>query len=128
MDNETEQLLDLLRSPNPANERLFYAMQSQWTSRICSIMRTANNLFSENAKKLYLYILKNGETSKAKISEAFSHLYYHNASKYIGEILGRLVKSGQLFRVKTGIYTVNPDFKVLKPKTKINPNQTELLL
>lgn len=61
----------------------------------------------------------------APISEIYDHCnvnYYANASKHFGALLSRMVKNGQLERVKNGV------FRIAEKKPKVQEeNQNELL-
>lgn len=54
--------------------------------------------------------------------------YYHNAKKYVGEILARLVKNGTVNRIKKGVYEINKTGMKQKSKiTECDTNQLSLL-
>ena len=44
------------------------------------------------------------EVTKQAIVDVYGDYYYHNGEKYIGEILGRMVKCGLIERVKPGVF------------------------
>jgi len=61
-----------------------------------------------------LKFLKTVEFATLKeIAEAVPFYYYHNTHKYVGEILSRLVKRGLVFRIKKGVFKINPNQKIL---------------
>lgn len=65
---------------------------------------------------------------KEDIVEKFKSLYYCNSSKHIGDILSRLVNSGQVIRVKNGWYQFS-NFHSCKNRQSVileNPNQKSL--
>lgn len=64
--------------------------------------------YMSKAKKLIQAAKENGgNITTSQAVELLQHHYYHNARKYVGEILSRLVKSGKLKRVKPGAYELN---------------------
>lgn len=69
--------------------------------------------------------LKAGERQKSQIVNRFSAWYYHNASKYIGEILGRMVEAGMIIRVKKGLYRL-PDLGTDTPRPPADEHQMTL--
>ena len=58
-----------------------------------------------------------GKITTEEANNLLAHFYYHNHQHYVSEILGRLVRSGELIREKRGHY---------KLKSDINPNQLTL--
>ncbi len=52
-------------------------------------------------------------TKQTVIDSGYAGSYYHNGAKYIGEILGRMVRQGLIERVKPGVFRL-PD----KPPVK----------
>lgn len=76
---------------------------------------------TENQIKVLQLAEKNGgEITKQEVCKHIR--YYNNTQKYVGEILSRMVKNGQLIRIKNGLYKIgsgNP------PTVKIE-NQIEL--
>lgn len=62
-----------------------------------------------------------------KIADGVPWGYYHNSHKYIGEILGRMVKNGKVKRIRKGVYKwVPPPRMRRKPPVWSNENQTSL--
>lgn len=50
--------------------------------------------------------LKTVDTAKKKdIYDNVKFSYYHNWEKHLGDVLSRMVKSGKIIRVKTGVYS-----------------------
>ena len=45
-----------------------------------------------------------GRITKATVVKTFGRWYYYNAEKYIGDILGRMVKNGLLVRTSPGVF------------------------
>jgi len=45
-----------------------------------------------------------GTVVSSAIVEALGGAYFHNPEKYVGDIVGRMVKSGLLIRVKPGVF------------------------
>ncbi|MGL4781730.1 MAG: hypothetical protein ACRCXN_13005 [Bacteroidales bacterium] len=83
---------------------------------------------NSNQYKILAFIQhKGGVVKKAEIVEHIGARYYHNASHYVGLTLARMVESGSLCKVKTGVYAVpnNPEIRerarkirdAKKPKT-----------
>lgn len=60
---------------------------------------------TEHQRELY-YFLKTGPKTKAEIVNNFKYWYYANASKHIGDVLGRMVNAGMIYRVKKGLYAI----------------------
>jgi hypothetical protein len=79
---------------------------------------------------LRLFTAPGQELSKSEIVEYSGLRYYCNTEKYVGEILGRMVKGGLLERVKPGVFR-RPDkktvcaVKLVKPEPE-DPNQLTL--
>jgi len=69
-------------------------------------------MISPKMKEILRLFHKDQELTKAVIVQNCGLEYYHNAEKYIGETLSRMVKSGLLERVKPGV------FKLGKPEAK----------
>lgn len=62
---------------------------------------------------------KNGQNITTKeCIERHKTWYYYNEKKYVGEALSRLVKSGELVRIKQGVFTIK--------KTLPNSGQLQL--
>ena len=78
---------------------------------------------------LRLFTAPSQELSKAEIVKHSGLQYYHNAEKYVGEILGRMVANGLLERVKPGVYRIGIRRAFRKAKAepvKDDPNQLTL--
>lgn len=76
---------------------------------------------SDKAKQLLEFAYKNDGITTAQAVDLIGHHYYHNATKYVSEMLGRLVKSKHLERIKPG------HFKIGKAKIEItDPSQISL--
>jgi hypothetical protein len=75
-------------------------------------------------KAIIDYVLQNGSITSKVAYEMLGDFYYHNHEKYIGEILGRLVASGKLVRVKPGYFELGCG---VKPSEIENNNQQESL-
>ena len=75
------------------------------------------------------HIEKYGSITKKEAVTILGRHYYYNASKHVGELLSRMVKSGHITREKRGTYVkpkgvhLSPDSKTLK---MINPNQLNM--
>lgn len=66
---------------------------------------------SSNSKKaIKEYLAKNTEITKEKADQLCQHFYYHNHSKYVSEVLGRMVSSGELIRKARAIYIKGHNF------------------
>lgn len=67
----------------------------------------------------------NHQITKEQAVTLLGDNYFHNAEKYVGEILARMVNSGILTRLKPGIFRLEP---VQKPKSTITkiPSQSSL--
>jgi hypothetical protein len=78
------------------------------TPKQAAILRECKNLGGTITKKDAVRLIGDG--------------YYHNAEKYVGEVLATMVKSGLIVRVKMGHYKLG---KGGKAATADN-NQTEL--
>lgn len=52
------------------------------------------------------YLSKNGASKKSDIYSAMEFGYYHNWEKHFGELLKRMVNSGKIKHVSTGIYDI----------------------
>lgn len=70
------------------------------------------------------YIRQNGSITKQKSVELFGGFYYHNAEKYIGEILSNMVNKRYIKRVKNGLFEIGSMSNQL-PGTE-DKNQTNL--
>lgn len=72
------------------------------------------------------------EVTKQTIVKNCGLRYYHNAEKYIGEILGRMVTQGLIDRVRPGVFMLPGKAKVKAAKANnakpvpINDNQMDL--
>lgn len=47
-----------------------------------------------------------GKITKKEAVKLIGNTYYHNGSKYVGEVLSRMVKQKFLVRVKPGLYEI----------------------
>lgn len=63
--------------------------------------------------------------SKKEITETLGGSYYYNASKHLGDIIGRLIKSGHLSRVKPGLYKLEHRAR-LGSHEEVNKDQLKL--
>ena len=73
---------------------------------------------SKNKKNILLgYAHQHGKITTEEANNLLAHFYYHNHQHYVSEILGRMVRSGELIREKRGHY---------KLKSNIKPNQLNL--
>jgi len=61
------------------------------------------------------FCLKNGRITKQEADGLLNRYYYHNGSKYVSEILKRLVDSGKFIRPKTGLYVIGNGKKKTDP-------------
>ena len=50
------------------------------------------------------YVREHGQITTKVANQMLSAFYYANHEKYVGEILTKMVRSGKLIRVSTGIY------------------------
>ena len=48
-----------------------------------------------------------GEFTTAQANELLSCYYYHNGEHYVAEMLTRMVRNGQITRIKRGHYRLN---------------------
>lgn len=82
---------------------------------------------SPKQKQILDFALKNeNRITKKQAVELIGSYYYHNASKYVGEVLSRMVSSKLLKRIKNGLFEINNE-KKQTVKGISNPNQLELL-
>lgn len=65
--------------------------------------------------------------TKKEAVELIGNGYFFNAGKYVGDILGRMVKSQLLNRIKNGLFEINTN-RTQTIKAVINSNQLELTL
>ena len=73
---------------------------------------------SKNKKNILLgYARQHDGITTEEANNLLAHFYYHNHQHYVSEILGRMVRSGELIREKRGHY---------KLKSNIKPNQLNL--
>lgn len=66
------------------------------------------------------------EVTSKEIIKQFGSRYYCNASKHLGAVMSRAVKSGKVIRVRKGVFKVNDKPTFSKSKEPINPNQSKL--
>jgi len=82
---------------------------------------------SVKQKQILDFASKNqNKISKKQAVDLIGYYYYHNAQKYVGEVLSRMVTAGFLTRVKKGNFKVNEKRKETVNNI-VNPNQLELL-
>ncbi len=81
-------------------------------------------MISEKQKSILEHITQNGSITKKKAVELIGHNYYHNASKYVGEVLSRMVNRKLIKRIKPGLFE-RGDLSGEKDEV-FNPNQTEM--
>lgn len=85
---------------------------------------------SKSKRQLILEYLYNAGTpvKKEDIVERFDSFYYCNSSKHIGDMLSRLVNSGQVSRVKNGWYQFANWYSSKNRQSIVpeNPNQKQL--
>jgi len=82
---------------------------------------------SEKQKSILDFALKNeSKITKKQAVELLGGFYYNNASKYVGEVLSRMVDSQLLKRIKNGSFEINTQ-RTQTAKGIVNPNQLELL-
>ena len=74
---------------------------------------------SKNKKNILLGYARqhDGKITTEEANNLLAHFYYCNHQHYVSEILGRMVRSGELIREKRGHY---------KLKSNIKPNQLNL--
>lgn len=65
------------------------------------------------------------EITKQTTVQNCGMIYYHNAEKYIGEILSRMVTDGIIDRVRPGVFVL-PDKPKVKTKAAEDDKQMEL--
>lgn len=49
--------------------------------------------------------------TKSELLEHFGTWYHHNAAKHLGDVLGRMVEVGLIYRPKRGYYEVGAEVK-----------------
>lgn len=76
-------------------------------------------------QKAIVQYLMTGQKTKSQIVNRFKSWHYHNSNKHIGGILSRMVKAGQIVRIKKGVYCINEE-PVHKAKKEIDTNQQSL--
>ena len=81
---------------------------------------------AKKAIKTYITFNVNSEITKEKADEICKHFYYHNHSKYVSEVLGRMVSSGELIRKARGLYIKGPNFFEKQKTEPIDENQLNL--
>lgn len=60
---------------------------------------------SSKQQQILSVLRRKGEAmTKQELLEHFGHWYHHNAQKHLGEVLGRMVGSGLIYRPKRGYY------------------------
>lgn len=78
-------------------------------------------IMTDKQKALLVYARANdNKITKKEAVKLIGHHYYHNASKYVGEILSRMVNAGTLTRIKQGSFQLGTG-------TPFIENQIELL-
>lgn len=55
-------------------------------------------------------LAKNGEMTLDQITDQVPFDYYWNAKFYVGQILSRMVKGGQVIRIKPGVFRLNEKY------------------
>jgi hypothetical protein len=80
-----------------------------------------------SSKQSLIYALFEGreEITKKEVISLLRWSYYHNAEKYIGEMLSRMVSRGILKRVRPGVFAKGR-LNYLGKKGKPDPNQKTL--
>ena len=82
---------------------------------------------SEKQKQILEFAFKNeNKITKTEAFELIGGCYYCNASKHVGDVLSRMVKSKLLNRVKNGSFEINTN-RTQTVTGIIIPNQLELL-
>lgn len=59
---------------------------------------------SEKQEKIIKFIRDNKSITKKQAVEMLDDYYFHNAEKYVGEILSNMVKQRYIKRVKNGLF------------------------
>ena len=64
---------------------------------------------------------QDGQITSKIANEMLAGYYYHNGEKYVGEILGRMVTSGKLKRIKPGLFElgIGKSDVVIKNQSKL---------
>lgn len=59
---------------------------------------------SKKQQEIEAYLRSVETATIADIYKNVSFTYYHNADKYVGEMLSRMIKSGKVERIKPGVF------------------------
>lgn len=57
-------------------------------------------------KEILSAFYQHKELTKKQLVEMFGDWYYYNASKHLGDVLGRMVKKRLIHRKKKGLYAI----------------------
>jgi hypothetical protein len=77
-------------------------------------------------QRAILNYLKDGQKKKSQIVNRFKSWHYANSSKYIGEILSRMVERSIIIRVEKGIYALNTHLETKESKSEDINGQASL--
>jgi hypothetical protein len=79
---------------------------------------------TEKQKAIILSAHQNdGQITKAEAVQLIGGYYYHNADKYVGEVLARLVKTRVLNRIQRGVYELARLDKAALPMSEADKRQ-----
>lgn len=77
---------------------------------------------TDKQKIIFDFVRENGSITKKTAVDKIGGSYFINASKHVGDVLSRMVKSGLLKRVKNGVFELG----VRTNKNTVNENQLDL--
>lgn len=79
---------------------------------------------SDKQREILDFAYEHGEITKKEAIVLIGGSYYCNSDKHVGDILSRLVKAGNLIRIKPGLFKIGTG----KPQKKQTPapNQQSL--
>lgn len=80
---------------------------------------------SDKQQGIIEYVRKNKSITKKVAVEMYDDYYFHNAEKYIGEILSNMVNKRYLKRIKNGVFELGSMSNQLPGN--VDPNQISLL-
>ena len=80
----------------------------------------------KQSKILQMAREKGGEFTKTDAVELIGDIYYCNEDKHVGDVLGRMVKSGFIVRIKPGHFKLSESRMISLKKDVDDPNQKSL--